>query len=257
VRQNRTKRLLRANEAALGLSLTIAEPFVAEVVGAADFDFLMIDTEHAPFAIDTLQNVLIALRTSASTALVRVAANDSTLIEQVLDLGAEGVIVPGVDDRASCDRAVAAAHYPVAGQRGFGPRRAARLEGGRAEYLRRADDEIAVIAMIEHVDALDRLDDILTTPGLDAIMAGPADLAVSMGHLHELSHPEVGAALDRILAACQRNDVPFGIFAAAEASARTWVKQGARFVTIGSDLQFLDQGLAASATLAEELRNSY
>jgi 2-keto-3-deoxy-L-rhamnonate aldolase RhmA len=78
-----------------------------------------------------------------------------------------------------------------------------------------------------------------------------------MGHLHELSHPEVGAALDRILAACQRNDVPFGIFAAAEAASRQWVKHGARFVTIGSDLQFLDQGLAASATLAEELRNSY
>jgi len=253
MRDNHTKRLLQAGAPALGVSLTIAEPFVAEVVGAAGLDFIMIDTEHAPFPIDSLQNVLIALRQSRSTSLVRPAANDAALIKQILDLGAEGVIVPEVTDGASCAQAVAAARYPLAGRRGFGPRRAARLEGGRAEYLRRADEEIAVIAMIEHVDALENLEEILTTPGLDGIMAGPADLAVTMGHLHELSHPDVAAALDRILQACDRYGVPFGIFAAAEAAARKWVARGACLVTIGSDLQFLDQGLTQSAALAEEL----
>jgi 2-keto-3-deoxy-L-rhamnonate aldolase RhmA len=255
MRDNLTKRLLAAGRPALGVSLTIADPLVAEVVGAAGLDFVMIDTEHAPFTIEALQNVLVALRTSRSTAFVRPAANDATLIKQILDLGAEGLVVPDVADGDSCARAVRAAHYPPAGTRGFGPRRAARLEGGRAEYLRRIDDEIAVIAMIEHVDALDHLDEVLTTPGLDGIMAGPADLAVSMNHLHELSHTEVGAGLDRIFEACVRNGMPFGIFAAAEPAARTWVSRGARFVTIGSDLQFLDQGLARSTSFADELRS--
>jgi 2-keto-3-deoxy-L-rhamnonate aldolase RhmA len=254
VRDNHTKRLLAAGRPALGVSLTIADSFVAEVVGAAGFDFVMIDTEHAPFTIEALQNVLIALRTSGSTVFVRPAANDATLIKQILDLGAEGLVVPEIADGDSCAAAVSAARYPPGGTRGFGPRRAARLEGGRAEYLRRSDDEIAVVAMVEHVDAIDHLDEILTTPGLDGIMAGPADLAVSMGHLHELSHPEVAAALDRVFEACERNHKPFGVFAAAEQAARSWVSRGACFVTIGSDLQFLDQGVARSTALAEELR---
>jgi len=248
------KHLLHNGGPALGVSLTIADPFVAEMIGAAGHDFVMIDTEHAPLPIDVLQVVLIALRTSPSTSLVRVAANDATLIKQVLDLGAEGVIVPDVCDRVSCQAAVEAARYPVTGRRGFGPRRAARLDGGRAEYLRRADAEIAVIAMIESIAAVDELDDILTTPGLDGIMVGPADLAVTMGHLQELAHSDVARTIDHILDACKRLGMPFGIFAAAEASARMWVERGAALVTIGSDVQFLDQGLTRSKAFAAELR---
>jgi 2-keto-3-deoxy-L-rhamnonate aldolase RhmA len=107
--------------------------------------------------------------------------------------------------------------------------------------------------MIEHPDAVADIDAILQTPGLDGIMVGPADLAVGMGHLLELDHADPVAAIQRVFDACQRHSFPFGIFAAAEASARTWVGRGARFATIGSDVQFLDQGLARCRTLAAEL----
>jgi 2-keto-3-deoxy-L-rhamnonate aldolase RhmA len=254
MRDNRTKGIMLAGGLALGVSVTIADPFVAEAIGGAGFDFVLIDTEHSPIAIDQLQMLLIALRTSASTVFVRPAANDATLIKQILDLGAEGVVVPEVDDAASCAAAVTATRYPPLGRRGFGPRRAARLEGGRSAYIARANDEVAVLAMVESTDAVANIDGILQTPGLDGIMVGPADLAVTMGHLNELNHPDVRARIADVRAACQRNSVPFGIFAATEQAARLWAAEGARFMTIGADTQFLDQGIAKSQALAESLR---
>src|ERR1700679_4022017 len=106
---------MRAGGLALGVSITIADPFVAEVLGGAGFDFVLIDTEHSPIAVDQLQMMLIALRSSESTVLVRPAANDPTLIKQILDLGAEGLVVPEVGDAAACADAVAAVRYPPLG----------------------------------------------------------------------------------------------------------------------------------------------
>lgn len=256
MRENRTKRIMSAGGLALGVSLTVADPFVAEVVGAAGFDFVLIDTEHAPIAIDQLQMMLIALRSSESTVLVRPVANDPAQIKRILDLGAEGLVVPEVEDAAACAAAVAAARYPPLGRRGFGPRRAARLDGGRAAYLARADEEIALLVMIESAAAVAGIDAILKTPGLDGIMVGPADLAVSLGHLRELGHPEVRASVTAVRDACERQSVPFGIFAGTEQAAREWSAAGARFMTIGADTQFLDQGIARSRTLAQSLKES-
>jgi 2-keto-3-deoxy-L-rhamnonate aldolase RhmA len=253
MRSNGTKQRMAQGLPALGVSLTIPDSFVAEMVGAAAFDFVLIDTEHAPIGVGDLQNMLIALRGSASTSFVRPVANDAALIKQILDLGAEGVIVPEVRSAADCAAAVAATRYPPAGVRGFGPRRAARLDGGRPAYLSRADDEIAAFVMIEHPDAVDDIDAILATPGLDGIMVGPADLGASMGHLTDPGHADVQAAIDRVLAACQRRSFPFGIFAAAESAAKSWIGRGALFATIGSDVQFLDQGLTRARALAGEL----
>lgn len=253
MRDNRTKMRMSSSRPALGVSLTIPDAFVTEAIGAGDFDFVLIDMEHAPISIDVLQTMLVALRASASTVFVRPSANDAVLIGQILDLGAEGVIVPGVHDAAQCAGAVSATRYPPAGVRGFGPRRAARLDGGRAEYLARADKEIAAFVMIEHVDAVSAIDAILETPGLDGIMVGPADLAASMGHLHDLGHPAVKAAVDTVASACERHSFPFGIFAPAEASARLWVRRGARFVAVGADTQFLDQGIARAKSLIAEV----
>lgn len=256
MRDNRTKAIMASGGLALGVSLTIPDPFVAEVVGGAGFDFVLIDAEHSPIAIDQLQVMLIALRSSASTVLVRPAANDPAQIKQILDLGAEGLVVPEVDDAAAAAAAVAAARYPPLGRRGFGPRRAARLDGGRAAYLARADEEVAVLVMIESAAAVAGIDAILKTPGLDGIMVGPADLAVTMGHLHELGHPDVRGAITAVRDACQRQSVPFGIFAGTEQAAREWSAAGARFMTIGADTQFLDQGTAQSRALAQSLKET-
>jgi 2-keto-3-deoxy-L-rhamnonate aldolase RhmA len=110
--------------------------------------------------------------------------------------------------------------------------------------------------MVESAGAVANIDALLQTPGLDGIMVGPADLAVTMGHLTDLNHPDVSAGIADVRAACQRNSVPFGIFAATEQAARRWAGEGAAFMTIGADTQFLDQGIATSRALAESLRES-
>jgi 2-keto-3-deoxy-L-rhamnonate aldolase RhmA len=254
VRTNHVLRAIANGQSALGISLTIPDPFVTEIAGQAGFDFVLIDTEHAPISIDQLQIMLVALRTSESTVFVRPAGNSPTLIKQILDLGAEGLIVPEVASADDAAAAVASAKYPPAGMRGFGPRRAARLTGGRAEYIARADDEVAVFVMVEHPNAVLEIDAILATPGLNGIMVGPADLAVTSGHLHDLGHPAVEQAIDDVLAACERHSFPFGIFAGSEAAARKWFARGAKFLTIGADVQFYDQGIARTKSLAAELR---
>jgi 2-keto-3-deoxy-L-rhamnonate aldolase RhmA len=244
MRENGMKRKLQAGQAVIGSVITTPEPFLAEVMGAAHFDFLLIDTEHCPFSVYQLQTVLIALQSTESTLIVRAPWNDPVAVKQILDVGAEGVIFPWVSTRAECEAAVAAAKYPPEGLRGFGPRRAARLSGDAHEYARRANEEIMVLVQIERAEALDRLDEILTTPGLDGIMIGPADLAASLGHLHDMEHQEVDAAIQRVLDGCKQHGVPFGMFTGSAERARKWIGRGGRIATLGGDIWFIDMGIA-------------
>jgi 2-keto-3-deoxy-L-rhamnonate aldolase RhmA len=237
--------------------LTTSDPFLNEVCGAAPFDFYVVDTEHSPTSMVELQTQLIALQCYPSTVLVRASRNETTLIAQVLDLGAEGVVIPHVDSAEQCHEAVAACNYPPAGVRGFGPRRAARVHGGRASYLSAAPDELAVFVQIESVEAVANIDGILSVPRLSGVMVGPADLAASMGHLDSPSHPEVVAAKDKVFEGCAKHDVPFGIFSTGSvAEAAMWLSRGAAMVTIGNELVFMEFGLREATTSIAGLRQT-
>jgi 2-keto-3-deoxy-L-rhamnonate aldolase RhmA len=244
VRDNPLLKRLREGLPSVASFLTIPDPFTAEVMGDGGVDAVVIDTEHSAMSAAQLQAVLTALHPTEAAVIVRVADNDQAAIGQALDLGAEGVLVPGVRSRADCERAVRSCFYAPKGIRGFGPRRASRLYGGRADYLARANDEIAVIAMIEHVDAVEDLDGIVSTEDLSAVFVGTADLAVSMGYLHDLANPAVTQAVTRVAGVCLAHQIPFGVFTGNEEAAATWVARGARIVTLGSDLQYLDAGIA-------------
>jgi 2-keto-3-deoxy-L-rhamnonate aldolase RhmA len=244
VRDNPLLKRLGDGVASVASFITIPDSFTAEVMGASGVDVVVIDTEHAAMSAAQLQIVLTALHPTDAAVIVRVADNDPVAIGQALDLGAEGILVPGVRSRADCELAVQSCLYAPKGIRGFGPRRASRLHGGRADYLARANDQIAVIAMIEHADALDDLDGIITTDNLSAVFVGTADLAVSMGYLHDLANPAVGQAVMRVAEVCLAHRIPFGVFTGNEDAATTWVGRGAQIVTIGSDLQYLDAGIA-------------
>jgi 2-keto-3-deoxy-L-rhamnonate aldolase RhmA len=214
---------------------------------------LILDTEHSAMSLAQVHGVLTALYPTDSTVVVRVPANDDTAIKQVLDLGAEGVLVPGVQSVADCDAAVRSSRYRPSGARGFGPRRASRLHGDRADYLRRANDETAVIAMIESAEALDSVDKIIAVPGLSAVFIGIADLAVSLGHLHDMANPAVDAAALGIAEAARTQGLPFGVFTGTEAAAARWIERGAQLVTLGSDLQYLDAGIARTKAARADL----
>lgn len=256
MRDNSMKRIIQSGRLAIGSAVTIPDPFVAEVMGSAGMDFLIVETEHSPMDFTLLQTILIALRPSESTIVVRVPGQGDTEIKRALDIGAEGIIVPGVSSRQECEAVVASSRYGPEGSRGFGPRRAGRLYGERADYIRRANDEILVLPMIETAEALENLDAILSTPGLDGIMVGPADLAVSLGFRNDLGNAAVESAIERILDGCVRHEVPFGMFTSTTAVAQKWVERGARIVTIGSDLSYVDAGISRTREDAAAVRRA-
>jgi 2-keto-3-deoxy-L-rhamnonate aldolase RhmA len=254
MRDNSLLRTLRAGDVATAVFVTIPDPFVGEVLGRSDLDALVIDTEHSAMSAPQLQGLLTAMHPGNPTLVVRVPANDDTAIKQALDLGAEGVLVPGIASADACAAMVASTFYPPKGARGFGPRRASRLHGDRTDYLRRANDEVVALAMIESAEGLEAIDEIVRVPGLSGIFIGVADLAVSMGHLHDLGNPEVDKAAHAIARGAIAAGVPFGVFTGTEAAAWTWIERGARLVTVGSDLQYIDAGLAESGTISQRLK---
>jgi 2-keto-3-deoxy-L-rhamnonate aldolase RhmA len=237
---------LGRGEAAFGVTLTIADPFVAEVMAAQAFDFLMIDTEHSPMSSYQLQNQLIALRTSQAAILVRVPERDENAVMQALDLGAGGVVIPHVETGDECAAAVRAARYPPRGTRGVGPRRAARLTN-RDQYFRRANDDTFIGVMLESGPAVENIDDILAVPGLGGVIIGTEDLAASLGHLNDVRHDDVAKAIEQISQRCAAAGVPFGRYAPSADAADRLIASGARLITVGSDLLFLEQGMRSVA----------
>jgi 4-hydroxy-2-oxoheptanedioate aldolase len=244
LRNNALKASLASGGWAVGLMMTVADPLVAEIVGAANFDFVMIDMEHSPISTSQLQTMLIAVRPTTATCLVRPPANDVTWIKQVLDAGAEGLVVPHVSNAEECRRAVAAAKYPPDGNRGFGPRRVARLDGERNDYIARANDEVIVLVMIESAEGVANVAEIAATPGLAGIMIGVGDLSMSMGHATDPEHPSVVAAVDEVVEHCVRHHVPFGMFPMDAARTDSWLRRGCQVAVMGSDIGFIDLGIA-------------
>lgn len=254
MRDNRLLELLRGGEPAFGTNITIPDLFVVELMGRSGADFVVVESEHSPVSNETVQKMLIALGEGPATKIVRVPVASDVYIKQALDAGAEGIIVPSVNDRFECEAVVASALYAPQGRRGFGPRRASRLHGDRADYLARANDQVAVLPMIETSEAIANLDEILSVPGVSGVMVGPGDLAVSMGHIANLGDPSVEAAIREVLEASDRHGVPFGIFASTPAAAEKWLSEGAAMVIVGSDVMHLDAGIAKTQAEMTRLR---
>ena len=205
----------------------------AEVMAATGFDYCCIDMQHGLVDFSDIVPMLQGITTGASTAFVRVPQNLPAHIGKALDAGALGIIVPMVNSAAECEAALASAMYPPKGVRSFGPGRAGPVEG--ADYWDRSNTDVALVPMIETIDALDALDEILATDGIDAIYVGPADLSVSMGFHPRSNEPEFLSALDQIVAACARHDVVPGIHTTT-ATAQDRIDRGFRMVTITADL---------------------
>lgn len=223
----------------IGGWLSLANAYSAELMANLGFDWLCIDMQHGMIGYDDLKYMLPAIATTSVTPLVRVPWNDPAVIMKVLDAGAYGVIVPMINTRQEALQAVSACRYPPEGQRSFGPIRAA-LYAGKG-YAREADGQIACIVMIETRQALENLEDIITTPGLDGVYIGPADLALALGlaPVGDNDDPTHRAAVTRILETCRSHGRAAGIHTWSEAYTRRYLQQGFQFVTLGADSGFM------------------
>lgn len=240
----RTKDKLRQQEPVLGGWTMTGHPAVAEIMAAEGFDFIGVDLEHTPIAVAGLYQVVLAVKGTGCDVLARLPSCDPVLAKQVLDMGAAGIIVPSVNTPAEAAQAAAMARFPPEGIRGASLCRATGFGRDFAEYFGQHNRSVVVVVMLEHMAAVPQADAILATPGVDAAFIGPYDLSASMGLAGQLSHPEVVAAQEAILAACRRQGVAPGLHVVPldAAEVRRRIAQGFRFLACGIDTLFVREG---------------
>ena len=232
MRINRVKQLWREGKPAIGGFLSIPHCFPAEVMAHTGLDWLCIDMQHGCIDYSDAVPMLTAISTTAVTPLVRVPWNEPSMIMKVLDAGAYGVIVPMVSNRAEAERAVAACRYPPAGIRSNGPNRA-MLYGG-ADYQKGADNEMLCIAMIETAEGIGKMDEIISTPGLDAVYVGPTDLALSLGlpPVMDNDDPKHVATVAKILETCRKHKVVAAMHTGSSKYTQRYIDQGFNMVML-------------------------
>jgi 4-hydroxy-2-oxoheptanedioate aldolase len=226
--------------AQIGLWVCSGSALVAEIMAGSGAQWLLIDTEHSPNSLESVLAQLHAVHGYDVLPMVRLPWNDVVLIKQYLDLGAQNLLIPMVNDAEQARAAVAAVRYPPHGVRGVGSALARAARWNRIpDYLARADETISLTVQIETGQAVANVEEILAVDGVDGIFIGPSDLAASMGLLGQQEHPEVRAAVEHCIDAARQAGKPAGVNAFVEATARHYIERGARFVLVGADVAIL------------------
>jgi len=243
-------RLAASDRPLAGMWLCTGSPLVAEIVAGGNPDWVLIDMEHSPLTLDSVVAQLQAIAPYATTPVVRVPANDPVTIKQVLDLGAQTILVPMVSTADEARAAVAAVRYPPRGIRGVGSALARSARWNRVEgYLTDADRYTSLFVQIETAAGVEAAAEIAAVDGVDGVFVGPSDLAASMGLLGQQSHPEVVATVHRAFRAVQDAGTPVGVNAFDPALAREYTAAGARFLLVAADVALLAR--ASEAVAAE------
>ena len=237
VMNNSFKHALLAKQPQIGLGLSLAQPYSAEVCATAGFRWLLIDGEHAPNDVRSTLAQLQAVAAYPGQPVVRVVNGDTALIKQLLDIGAQNLLVPMVDTAAQARALVAATRYPPEGVRGVGAAvaRASRW-GARRDYLGAANDEVCLLLQAETATALENLEEICAVDGVDGVFIGPADLSASLGHRGKPGHPEVQAAIEGAIRRIVESGKAAGILTSDHVLARKYLELGATFVATGVDV---------------------
>ena len=253
--ENRFKAALRAGRQQIGIWSGLGGPLAAEALATCGFDWIVIDTEHAPMeATDVLPALQAVAAYPEASAVVRPAINDWVLIKRFLDMGAQTLILPYVQTPGEAEAAVRAMRYAPRGVRGVaGVTRASRF-GAVEGYAARADEELCLIVQVETREALDALEAIAAVDGVDGVFIGPSDLAASLGHPGEPMHAEVVAAIEGAIARLGAAGVPSGILAFDRDFARRCIELGTTFTAVGADLGLMVTGARALAADFTSLR---
>jgi len=192
------KRRLKSNQLTIGTWITLAHPAIAEIYALAGFDWLVIDLEHSVITIREAEDLIRVIDLAGSTPLVRLTSNNPDQIKRIMDAGSHGVIVPMVKTKKDVVDAIKAVRYPVSGNRGVGLARAQRWGNQFKDYLEWLENESIIILQIEHIDAVDNLDDIFSVENVDGYIIGPYDLSGSINKPGQFEDPEFQQAMDNL-----------------------------------------------------------
>ncbi len=244
--KNTFKTRLKAGETQIGLWVGLGDASVAELCAGCGFDWLVIDAEHGPNGLRDVLGQLRAVGSGGAHPVVRTRDDNRALIKQMLDIGAQTLLVPMVETANQAREIVRSVNYPPNGVRGVGAA-LARASGYNAvpDYLQTANDEICLLLQVESVAGLAALDDILAVDGVDGVFIGPADLAADMGHLGAPGAPEVQEAVTDALRRIRAAGKAAGILTSDRALAQGYADMGVEFLAVGSDVGVLRGGLLA------------
>lgn len=246
------RRRLAQGEVLAGPGIYLVDPQATEAL-ADTFDFLWYDMEHSPMSMEALRAHLMVARGKGKPAIVRVGGSDTPFIKPVLDAGAHGIVVPQVRSTEEVRRIIEDCRYPPLGRRGFGP--LIPTNYGRddaARYVASANAHLFVSVMIETAEAVAAIDQIVALPGLDSVVLGPWDLSGSLGHLGEVGHPTVVAALEKVIASAKAAGLRVGSGMPADPEfAALQVRRGVQWLQLGGDCGYL---VAYADQLSRQLR---
>jgi 4-hydroxy-2-oxoheptanedioate aldolase len=238
MKQNHVRASLKRGEPSIGTWLTLPDPIAARLMAQVGFDWLTVEMEHTPVTFETAAQSFAAIASAGVAPLVRIPWNTGENIKRVLDIGAWGIVVPMVNSRAEAEAAVAAARYAPLGQRSVGGQlHALNFNTEPGTYYERANEEILVVVMAEHIRAIEAADEILSVPGIDAVFIGPNDLHSSMGMrpVFESDAPDFVQAVDHILNTARKHGVAPGIHVVDAPAAQRRIEGGFQFVAVASE----------------------
>ena len=249
------KSKLRNNELTIGTWLSLAHPAIAEIMVKARFDWVTIDLEHTVITTREAEEMIRVIDLGGSVPLVRLSSNDSVQIKRMMDAGASGVIVPMVNSLEDVERAVSAVHYPEKGTRGVG---LARAQGygttfqGNLDWLK---NEAVIIVQIEHINAVENIEAILSCDDVDGYIIGPYDLSASMGLHGQFEHPDVVAALKKIreVGAALKKSGGLHIVEPNPEELRSRIKEGFQFLAYSVDFRMLDVACRTGIKIRDNL----
>jgi 2-dehydro-3-deoxyglucarate aldolase/4-hydroxy-2-oxoheptanedioate aldolase len=253
------KKRLREGEFLLGGHIFLPNPAMAEAMACFGYEYIWIDGEHGSFDKEQILAHITALNGAGAGAFVRVTSGDPAVIKPVLEMGPDGIIIPMVCSAEEAAKVAAACAYPPKGIRGFGPRRANRYGVmSDREYLDTIDDALVKIIQIEHINAADHIDEILSVKGIDGVVIGPYDLSGSMGLLSRIQHPEVLAQCEKVVRCCKAHHIPCGasIGPGNDEYIKYWIESGVDFLFCGDDLSFVKAGAESTIAKIKSLSSS-
>lgn len=242
---NRFKAALRAGQPQLGIWSSLCSPLAAEALAQSQFDWVLFDAEHSPVEMSGLLPLLQAAGNGSASAAVRPPWNDTVLIKRVLDIGAQTLLIPFVQNATEAAQAVAATRYPPTGVRGVAGATRASSYGRNPDYLAKAAEQICTLVQVETAAALDEIDAIAAVDGVDGVFIGPSDLSASMGFLGKPNAPQMQQAIRDAASKIRAAGKAPGILATSATDARRYLDWGYQFVACNVDLLILVRGVDA------------
>lgn len=253
------KEKINKNRVTIGSWITVAHPSVVDVMSSAGFEWLVVDIEHTSIGLDSLHVLISQIQANGAKALVRVSKNEEVIIKRVLDIGAEGIIVPMINNREDAERAINYAKYPPKGKRGVGLFRAQGYGFDFEKYKKWVDEDLDIIAQIEHIEAVNNIESILDVDDLDGIIIGPYDLSGSLGYPGEYNKSIVQNAIRKVVKASRKynKNLGFHIIDPDPVQLIDKIKEGYNFLAFSVDFLYLGEMARREMGVVSEFLKNY